>query len=53
MKYEEERIGNPFSLLNILIVKKFQVKLQVNRSEWKDIKLFFTVDSNMLAYDEK
>jgi hypothetical protein len=46
-------VGNPLPFLDILIVKKYQSKLQVSQREWKQVKLIFTVDNNLVVIDEK
>lgn len=51
--HEEKRVGNPYPFLDILIVKKFNSKLQLSQREWKDVKLIFSVDKNLLLLDEK
>ena len=33
--------------------KKFKAKLQKSAREWDEIRLIFTVDQNLLVYDEK
>lgn len=53
MTFEEERVGNPYPYLDILVVKKFTAQFQVTQRDWKDVKLVFTVDSNLLIHDEK
>lgn len=53
MIYEEQRVGKLYPFLEILISKKYNSKLQLSEREWKDIKLVFTVDGNLLIYDEK
>lgn len=53
MVYEEDRIGNPYPYLEILVAKKFTSKLQLSQRDWKPIKLIFTVDHNLLLFDEK
>lgn len=50
---EEKRIGNPAPYLDILMIKKFNSKLQLTQRDWKDIKLIFSVDGNLLIVDEK
>lgn len=53
MIYEEQRVGKLYPFLEILISKKYNSKLQLSEREWMDIKLIFTVDGNLLIYDEK
>lgn len=53
MVNEEKRVGNAYPFLEILIQKKFNSKLQLSQRDWKDIKLIFSVDGNLLLVDEK
>ena len=53
MAFEERRIGNPFPFLEILIAKKFKAKLQKSQREWDEVRLIFSVDHNLIVYDEK
>lgn len=53
LSFEEERIGNPHPYLKILITKRFVAQMQISQREWRDVKLFFTIDSNLLFVDTK
>ena len=53
MVYEEQRIGNPVPYLQLLTIKKFPSKQKLSEREWRDIKLVFSVDRNLLFLDDK
>ncbi len=35
MAYEEQRVGNPYPYLDILIAKKYASKIQISQRDWK------------------
>ncbi len=52
LKHEKERIGDPIKLIDILQNKKFKCKLQKSQREYTNIRLYFTIDKNVLLFDE-
>lgn len=52
LTYEKERIGDPLKLIDILQNKRFRCKLQKSQREYLPIRLYFTIDKNVLLFDE-
>jgi hypothetical protein len=52
LTYEKERIGDPIKLIDILQNKRFKCKLQKSQREYVGIRLYFTIDKNVLLFDE-
>jgi hypothetical protein len=50
--HEKERIGDPLKLIEILQNKRFKCKLQKSQREYVPIRLYFTIDKNILLFDE-
>lgn len=50
--YEKDRIGDPIKLIEILQNKRFKCKLQKSQREYLNIRVYFTIDSNILLFDE-
>lgn len=50
--HEKERIGDPLKLIDILQNKRFKCKLQKSQREYIPIRLYFTIDKNILLFDE-
>jgi len=52
MKFENDRIGDPLKLIEILQNKRFKCKLQKSQREYLDVIIYFTVENNILMFDE-
>lgn len=50
--YEKDRVGDPFKLIQILQNKRFKSKLQKSQREYINIRIYFTVEKNILIFDE-
>jgi len=49
--HEKERIGDPFQLVEILQNKRFKSKLQKSQRDYINVRIYFTVDNNVLIFD--
>lgn len=52
LTHEKERIGDPIKLIDILQNKRFKCKLQKSQRDYVPIRLYFTIDKNVLLFDE-
>lgn len=52
LTHEKDRVGDPIKLVDILQNKRFKCKLQKSQREYIPIRLYFTIDKNVLLFDE-
>lgn len=52
LTHEKQRVGDPFKLIEILQNKRFKCKLQKSQRDYINIRVYFTVDENVLLFDE-
>lgn len=50
--HEKQRVGDPFKLVEILQNKRFKSKLQKSQREYVSIRIYFTVENNVLIFEE-
>lgn len=49
---EHDRVGNMIQLIEILQNKYFKCKIQKDKKEWTQTKLYFSLDQHILIFDE-
>ena len=51
LTFEKERIGDPLKLIEILQNKRFRCKLQKSQREYLPLRVYFTIDKNVLLFE--
>ena len=52
LSHEPARVGSMLQLIEILQNKYFRCKIQKDKKEWIQTKLYFSLDQHILIYDE-